>query len=285
MRDLLYSNIIYYNSSGRLPGSDIYNHECIFGPGILSLKNDELGVLELVNFSCMNSIYNIDELRNSKFYISINGGSDILIELTEGNFSFSQMVTMIQNLLNNSQSDTVFTLTANLRSFKILFEYTNSVTVAFKTYGTLTAYELLGFASFPHTLGASPYDSPELCSIGNIPNIYLHCSLANNTTFISSNPGNSSDILHCIPNLSAPFGNLFWEKQSFAPYVEFTQSVSKISLSMTDLTGNFVKLRRDYQCVFVFSVYKKEPIDLNKLESLISISAIDSIQKKHMNVN
>lgn len=269
-RDLVSSKTIYQNSRSRVEG-EIYDARIAFDASLFRCKETEYLELELVQFSCKQSYFNISASRNNKFYM--NDGVLKTIILTPGNYNVKQLGDEIELQLNNNSTLIVWTVTYNLITLTFQYSYTGtpSSTPVFSKFGTLDGLSILGFITTT-TITSGTISTKQL-SIGNLDSIFIGCDLANKTVQPKYSQ-NSFRIYAQIPVTCALNGIIYWEaNDTTVPVIRFDQpeNCNVLNLAIKDSFGNSVLLTEDYNVVFKLKTYKKYRFDFQKLESLLTI--------------
>ena len=277
-KNLVDYKVIFYNSRNRCEGT-IYNHRMAFQTDLIRCREDEYMTLEMLQFSCKQSYFNISTSRNNKFYM--NDGVLKTITLTPGNYNIKQLATEIQLQLNNNSTLIVWTITYNLIDLTYTFSYTGtpSQPIVFSQFGTLDGLGILGFTGT--TTITNGIKSTKQISIGNIDSLFIGCDMATKS-IVSKNAVNNFRIFAQIPVLCPLNGVIYWESnQSNIPTIELQmpENTNVINLCVRDSFGNDVLLTEDFNVVFRLNTYKKYRFSFQKLESMLTYLITNNLGK------
>lgn len=270
LRTLVDTKTIFHNSRNRIEGT-INENRTAFDTTLFRCNGDEYISLELLQFSCKQSYFNISSSRNNKFYM--NDGVLKTITLTPGNYNIKDLATEIQLELNNNSTLVVWTITYNITNLTYTFTYTGSPSqpIVFSQYGTLDGLSILGFSGT--TTITNGIQSTKQISIGNLDSLFICCDLANKSVQ-AKNSLSTFRILAQIPVLCQLNGIIYWESNlSNIPSITFSDSenCNILNLAIRDSLGNYILLTEDYNCVFRLCTYKKYKFDFKKLESMLTL--------------
>lgn len=285
MKELLREKTIFYNSNARQSGTEIYNHSTIVPTDLFELADNEVGELELIQFSSKMSYYNITYNRNARFsYSEDSGATYSTVVFSDGNYSIIEVKDALQILLNGVATDLTWTVGLNLNSMKMTYSYTGipSGTVIFAPIADTDTFEILGFPEVPKTM-TSLETSTHICTIGNIEALFIHCNFANSTLLSSLVAESQNSVLAEIPILCPFFGVIYWEKNSdYAPSMELPEitSLSHLDFSLTDKHNHYIEFSEDYTMTFKFNVYRKDKVNLSKMETLMNLTMMNKLSKQ-----
>lgn len=277
-RKLYKQTNIFYNSQARRPGDEIYDHTAVFPTDLFNVEQGYEAELELIQFSCKQSYYNVDSLRNATFrYSEDSGSTEVTITLTNGNYNVKQLATEIQTQLNANATALTWSVGYSLLTLLFTFSYTGTPAgnVIFTEIGS--SFDLLGYPSSdsPKTMTAIETSS-KIVSIGNIPSLFLHCSFARSRN-IEDAP--VQDILCEIPIISNQFfGTIYYEKasdHSFTMKIPVEGDNSNVVLfSLRDIDGSLIRFTSEWTLVMSLNIYKKT-MDKDAMNRLLMLNSLD----------
>ena len=125
------------------------------------------GKYVLETFLSTNNIYNIQSW-NKKIYIYVSG-DDYTVDMTEGYFTFSQLPSMVQTVINNTTGES-FTVTGNSNSRKLTFNNSNAFYFTFGTNTTNTGKDIVGISG--NTTSNTSYTSDISCDLNPIKSFF-----------------------------------------------------------------------------------------------------------------
>ena len=119
IKDTRELNRNYFNEIYRIVSIDsMYDFKDGLSTNMMVELNDTLDnvvALELTNINIPFTFYNIDQTHhNNYFYISVDGGSSVKIEIEEGNYDTSTLVQEINTALGNSGNAQIQNITFSL---------------------------------------------------------------------------------------------------------------------------------------------------------------------------
>jgi hypothetical protein len=268
-REPILTKMVFYNSSSRNSG-EIYDHTFTLMPDILEFKEDEYAEMELIQFSCKQSYFNISSSRNNKFYYN-QGNGLILVTLTPGNYNVKDLATEIQTQLNASGT-LIWTITYSLITLKYTFNYSGTPvsTPVVSQFSNLDGLAILGFSTT--TTLTNGISSSKQLSIGNLDSIFLQCDLVSNTRTATN--AQSRPVLAQIPVLCQLYGIIYYEATiNYTPKIilKTPSNSNTISLQIKDKNNNLVLMTEDFNILWRVNIYKKDTFSFNKLMSMMTL--------------
>lgn len=266
---------VFFNSTNRMTGEELWDLTMHMPTDIFSrdIQNNDTLELEMVQFNCIQSYYNIDTLRNAYFSYSENGtGNYVQGSIPVGNYSITELKTLIQTALNTVKTTLTWTVTLNMNTLKFTYTYIGSPagTVYFGNYGSITGLDLLGFAS--ETVISSGTTSSILVSIGNIPELIVHSDFSSDTEHLASSE--SLNTIFCtIPIYTSPFAPIAWEKASdYSPRIMLpltgAGNSNVIKFSIRDSSDRFIRITKDWSMTLRVNVYRPRDTSFEKMMAL-----------------
>lgn len=269
---LAQQKMLFYNSDNRQSGELIYDHQAQFPSESFQqdIEKDDIIELELVQFSCEQSYYNISSSRNNSFEYSEDSGSSwATVALSEGNYDVNEMTTVIKNGLDTAGSLT-WTVAVNLNTLKYTFTYTGtpSGSVIFKETSPLKAFSLLGFESGVDKTVISGTESDKLVSIGNVSDMFIHCDITQ--SYHVANETSLNSVFAGFPITTPFFGLIVWEKASdFSPKIRLPTkgagNTNRLKFSLRDKYDNYIKVTKDYTMALRLNIYRPKSRNVEKL--------------------
>jgi len=274
------SKMLFYNSDNKQSNEFIYDHNAQFPPETFQqdIQKDDMLELEMVQFSCEQSYYNVSSSRNSIFNYSSNGGANYyLCTMADGNYDITEMKTVIKTALDAASvlagNVLVWTVAINQNTMKYTFTYTGTPTstIKFQEYSTLKGFDLLGFTSGAVKTITSGTVSDIQASIGNISDMYIHCDITN--SYHVAGATSLDSVFASVPITTPFFGYIIWEKNSdFSPRLRFPVrgegNLNRLHLSLRDKYDNFIVVTKDFTMTLRLNIYRPKSRDLEKLLAL-----------------
>lgn len=125
------------------------------------------GKYVLETFLSTNNIYNIQSW-NKKIYLFVDG-DNFSIDMTEGYFTFSQLSSMIQTVINNATGES-FTVTGNSNTRKLTFSNSNAFYFTFSSNTTNSGKDIIGISG--DTTSNTTYTSDVACDLNPIKSFF-----------------------------------------------------------------------------------------------------------------
>lgn len=125
--------------------------------------------VELLHFSCYNTIYNVDQYSNQLSFTDTNG--TFTITVAPGNYIESELLDAIQTAMNSASSNG-YTLTYNAITMKTTISASSNFQLDFPiTENSIVT--VLGFLNEQYS-GASSYTSPDVMDLGEPSQIHVY---------------------------------------------------------------------------------------------------------------
>lgn len=274
-RELVKRRTIFFNSSNRLVGEPLYDLTVNLPSDIFSrdIGNNDTIEIEMTQFSCLQSYYNISASRNASFAYSENGDSNYTeIALTPGNYSVTELRILILNALNTA-STLVWTVTLNMNTLKYTFSYTGTPAgdVYFAQWSNLSGLDILGFSGTT-LIQAAGTTSDILVSIGNLESIFLHTNLSDETEHVAG-LGSLNTLFASIPVYSAPFAPISWEKASdYSPHMSLPLTgpgnTNTLKFSIRDALDRYVIITKNWNMTLKINIFRPHDKSFEKLMAL-----------------
>ncbi len=153
------------------------------------------------------------------------------VQITPGSYNNSELVTAIQNALNNSGTALVFTVTYNSTTLLLTISATGSFSLNFT--GSNTLYLVMGFLQQIYSSTGNSITAPNAFIVSYPLNILIRISELGNG-YIRSNTINMATYI--IPITSNSGDYIIWEKNShFKQFVDIEhKAIAQLSISLWD---------------------------------------------------
>ena len=152
----------------------------------------------LETFQVTNNFYNIYSW-NKKIYIFVNG-NNYEVDMIEGHFTFSQLPSMIQTVLNDATGES-FIVNGNSNTRKLTFTNSNGFYFTFGTNTSNSGKNIIGISG--NTTSNITYTSDICCDLNTIKSFFCEIREDNSKIF-NTNTLTASFII----TINEPFGNI-----------------------------------------------------------------------------
>ena len=168
----LSKKFLYINSADRLPGGSCHNFQVK-----LNNRTRQMNLCKqfYIRSVIINSTWYIVNSSNNSFTF-INGNTSNNYIIPVGNYSYSQLATTIQNLLNNISSDA---WTISYSSISSLFKFSTNNSSSFgldATSNTSILWQLMGFKQQVYTSSTNTINSAYVADLSGIKYLYIKSS-------------------------------------------------------------------------------------------------------------
>jgi hypothetical protein len=210
-----------------------FTSNCVFNLPMIVLPRNSKIHLSLQSCSIPFSFYNVDYFNNTLIY-NVNGGSDITIEIPQGNYS----TTSLRNYLLTVM--TGFSITYS--SLNNTFTFTHS-TSNFQFKNSSTCMEILGFDdtdNYPSS--AQTLTSVNSINLFTIRNIYITSNNLSLNNINNSTP-NLCNILASIPLTSGANSVItYTNTNNVKTVVNDVKNFTLLQIALTDQDGDILDL-------------------------------------------
>jgi hypothetical protein len=226
---------IFLNSKTANSYIDGFTSNCKFNLPVIVLPKGKKIFMSVQSATIPYSFYNIDYF-NNQFVYNVNGGSDILVEIPQGNYN----TTTLRNYLSSVM--TGFTIVYS--SLDNTFTFTHP-TAEFEFKDNSTCMECLGFdENLPHSSTTRILKSTNSINLFTIRNIYIQSTnlMLNN---INNSTPNLGSILASIPLTTGANSvinyNNFNNVRSSVTYSDM-RNLGILNVNLTDQDGDTIDL-------------------------------------------
>lgn len=179
------------------------------------------------------SFYNIDYF-NDRLVYNVNGGSDITINIPQGNYNTTTLRTYLLSVM------TGFTITYS--SLNNQFTFTHS-TYDFTFKSSSTCMETIGFDEYVnHTSTSRVLISSNSINLFTIRNIYIQSNnlMLNN---INNSTPNNCTILASVPLTSGQFSVInYYNTNNVRSRIDNIRNFTQLNINLTDQDGDILDL-------------------------------------------
>lgn len=226
---------IFLNSKTANSYVDGFTSNCKFNLPVIIIPRGKKIFISVQSATIPYSFYNVDYFNNTLIY-SVNGGSDITIEIPQGNYNTSTLRNYLLSVMTN------FTITYS--SLDNTFTFTHS-THNFEFQDNSTCMEILGFdENLPHSSTSRVLKSTNSINLFTIRNVYIQSNNFMLNNINNSTPNNCS-ILASIPlttgMLSVINYNNLNNVRSSVSYGDI-RNLGILNISLTDQDGDILDL-------------------------------------------
>lgn len=210
-----------------------YSSNCVFNLPPMRLPRNAKIHLSIQSCSIPFSFYNVDYFNNILVY-TVNGGSDIVLEIPQGNYS----TTSLKNYLSTAM--TGFTITYS--SLNNTFTFTHP-TYNFQFKESSTCMEILGFDEHDnYTSTSKTLTSINSINLFTIRNIYITSNNLSLNNINNSTP-NLCNILASIPLTSGANSVITYSNSNnVKTMVNDVKSFTMLQIALTDQDGDILDL-------------------------------------------
>ncbi len=252
MSNILFKKFIYVHSEFRLSGND---SNFTYDLGIDAKDYDTAVVLQA---SIPKSYYLIQAGQNTFTLDEINNTAQI--ELPVGNYSRTNLKTVLQTLLNeNSPNGWVYTITFPPSTQPDTGKYTFTVTgnggVQPRFIFTTNIYKMLGFdINSTNEFITNSLESKYIINLQKEPILYLHSDIVDNKGGVADN------VLQGIYGTANPdYGNIIYQCFDLEAYSKSIKPTNTATFYLTDSDDNTIDLNGQ-NFHFTLLLYKKQPV-------------------------
>jgi hypothetical protein len=210
-----------------------FTSNCVFNLPMIVLPRNSKIHLSLQSCSIPFSFYNVDYFNNTLIY-NVNGGSDVVIEIPQGNYS----TTSLRNYLLTVM--TGFSITYS--SLNNTFTFTHP-TYNFQFKNTSTCMEILGFDdtdNYPSS--GKTLTSVNSINLFTIRNIYITSNNLSLNNINNSTP-NLCNILASIPLTSGANSVItYTNTNNVKTVVNDVKNFTLLQIALTDQDGDILDL-------------------------------------------
>ena len=208
----------------------------------------------VLNFTCPNSIYIINEYNNTLVY-TLSGFPSNAITFPYGNYNAQTFMTMFK-----SSMPTGFNITFN----NITNIFTISYTTDFSFNSGSSIYELMGFAkNVDYVSNNNTLDLPFTCNFNGLQSFNIHFASLNTPNIDSLTKSNSA----IIQAIQIPIGSnqILFQKTSDFNFVVSQDMIDDIRIDLKDDLGNLINLNNNhFNLTLEFTIIK----DINRFRDL-----------------
>lgn len=210
-----------------------FTSNCVFNLPVIVLPRQSKIELSLQSASIPYSFYNVDYF-NNKFVYSVNGGTDVIIEIPQGNYSVSSLRNYLSTVMTN------FTITYS--SLNNTFTFTHT-TYNFQFKSSSTCMEILGFdENDNYTSLSNTLTSINSINLFTIRNIYITSNNLSLNNINNSTP-NLCNILASIPLTSGANSVItYFNINNVKTRVNDIKNFTLLQLALTDQDGDILDL-------------------------------------------
>lgn len=216
----------------------------------------------ILNFSCPNSLYIINEYNNLLSISTINAVTyNILIPL--GNYNSRNFISTLLTLL-----PTGFSITLNNISNKFTISYTTDFTINSNS----TVYDVMGFSSgISYTSVAGTLILPFTCNFNGLASFNIAIENLNTGNYDSFNksPG---PIVQSIPIQNGAAQIIYYKTNNYSFQIDY--SVDYLDISLKDDLNRFINLNNKdwnmticFECLVEFDKFQLQNGFFNVLEN------------------
>lgn len=152
--------------------------------------------MRLKSFTMANTISNVVN-RNNKF-IWTRGGTTYTIDIPNGQYTLSELVTYIEDEMNIEDSGNDYAFTYDTKTFRVTIKGNNAFKIDFERM--VTCHKLLGFADYG-TLVVDEHVADNPPDISHPTSVFLQINEANSQMYSTGPIPNAWTL--CIPLLSS----------------------------------------------------------------------------------
>ena len=210
-----------------------FTSNCIFNLPVIVLPRRAKIYLSVQSASIPYSFYNVDYF-NSKLVYNVNGGSDITVDIPQGNYSTTSLKNYLATIM------TGFTIT--YLSLNNTFTFTHS-TNDFQFKSSSTCMEILGFNENQiYSSALRALTSINSINLFTIRNIYITSNNLSLNNINNSTP-NLCNILASIPLTSGANSVITYSNtNNIKTAVNDIKSFTLLQLALTDQDGDILDL-------------------------------------------
>ena len=210
-----------------------FTSNCVFNLPMIVLPRNAKILLSVQSASIPYSFYNVDYFNNKLVY-SVNGGSDIIITIPQGNYSTTSLKNYLSSVL------TGFSITYS--SLNNTFSFTHS-TSNFVFKNSSTCMEILGFDETDDYIStAKVLTSVNSINLFTIRNIYIASNNLSLNNINNSTP-NLCNILASIPLTSGANSVITYSNtNNVKTGVNDVKNFTLLQVALTDQDGDILDL-------------------------------------------
>ena len=214
----------------------------------------------VLNFTCPNSIYIINEYNNILIY-TLAGFPQNAITFAYGNYNANTFMTLFKNTM-----PTGFNITFNNITNKFSITYTTD----FSFNQGSTIYEVMGFAqNVSYASNNKTLNLPFTCNFNGLQSFNIHFASLNTSNIDSLTKSNSA----IIQPIQIPINSnqILFQKTSDFNFVVAQDIIDDIRIDLKDDLGNLINLNNShFNCTIEFSITK----DINRFRNLNNFHSI-----------